>query len=161
MPVLEKDTGPKRVAGLEGIVPADPLLMVNPSGSVMPGLGQQGSTRRGGHMQTRVTRLADGFEQLEINTRNDADWDAPTEDLVIPESQRRTLMQLNDHTCRWPVGDPARPRFFFCGGATETGQAYCHAHCLRASNVAPLAPNRSGSRRYRVTSIPVRPSVAP
>jgi hypothetical protein len=90
-----------------------------------------------------MTRMTNGFERFEINTRNDADWDAPAEDLLIPQSQRRTLMQLNDHTCRWPVGDPARSRFFFCGGVTETGQTYCPMHCVRASNLLPRASIRS------------------
>jgi hypothetical protein len=90
-------------------------------------------------MRTRINRL----ERFELKTRNDVDWDASAEDFLIPQSQRRTLMQLNDHTCRWPVGDPAGPRFFFCGAVTETGQTYCPMHCVRASNVVSLAPIRS------------------
>jgi hypothetical protein len=93
-------------------------------------------------MQTRMTRMTNRFERFELNTRNDADWDASAEDFLIPQSQRRTLLQLNDHTCRWPVGDPASPKFFFCGAATDMSQTYCPKHCVRASNVVPLAPIR-------------------
>ena len=28
---------------------------------------------------------------------------------IIPIGQRRTLLELNEDTCRWPIGDPATP----------------------------------------------------
>ena len=37
-------------------------------------------------------------------------------DNIIPIGQRRTLLELNEQTCRWPVGDPGSTEFFFCGG---------------------------------------------
>jgi hypothetical protein len=30
-------------------------------------------------------------------------------DAQIPLAQRRSLFALSDHTCRWPVGEPASP----------------------------------------------------
>jgi GcrA cell cycle regulator len=53
-------------------------------------------------------------------------------DAQIPLAQRRSLFALNDHTCRWPVGEPASPSFFFCGGAVLRNKPYCAAHCARA-----------------------------
>jgi GcrA cell cycle regulator len=47
---------------------------------------------------------------------------------IIPIGQRRTLLELNEATCRWPIGDPASPEFFFCGGPPLTGLPYCHYH---------------------------------
>ena len=35
---------------------------------------------------------------------------------VIPIGQRRTLLELNEQTCHWPIGDPATSDFYFCGG---------------------------------------------
>ena len=50
------------------------------------------------------------------------------EEIDIPEEQRRTILTLNETTCRWPVGDPAEDEFYFCGGASEVGQPYCEHH---------------------------------
>src|SRR3990167_9253438 len=59
----------------------------------------------------------------------------------IPISQRRTLMELTSATCRWPVGDPRTPDFFFCGAQTETERPYCPHHCGIAYTV-PEGPMR-------------------
>jgi len=49
-------------------------------------------------------------------------------DNIIPIGQRRTILELNEQTCRWPVGDPGSTEFFFCGGNTVTGLPYCSYH---------------------------------
>jgi GcrA cell cycle regulator len=49
-------------------------------------------------------------------------------DNVIPIGQRRTILELNEQTCRWPVGDPSSGDFFFCGGNTLDGLPYCAYH---------------------------------
>lgn len=59
------------------------------------------------------------------------------------ESQERTikrgktLLELTNGSCRWPIGDPAKKSFHFCGepGADlEQGIPYCERHRLRAYN---------------------------
>jgi GcrA cell cycle regulator len=47
---------------------------------------------------------------------------------IIPIGQRRTLLELNEDTCRWPIGDPSSPEFFFCGGKPITSLPYCAYH---------------------------------
>src|SRR3954463_16354278 len=47
---------------------------------------------------------------------------------VVPMSRRLTLLQLNEATCHWPVGDPSSPEFFFCGGKSLSGLPYCAHH---------------------------------
>jgi len=47
---------------------------------------------------------------------------------IIPLGQRRTILELNEDTCRWPIGDPGSPDFFFCGGHTVNGLPYCSYH---------------------------------
>jgi GcrA cell cycle regulator len=47
----------------------------------------------------------------------------------LPVSQRVTILELRDSMCRWPLGDPARPEFGFCGQRAATGLPYCGAHC--------------------------------
>ncbi len=49
-------------------------------------------------------------------------------DNVIPMGQRRTLLELKEDTCRWPIGDPATTEFFFCGGNPIGGLPYCAHH---------------------------------
>ena len=52
-------------------------------------------------------------------------------DVLIPLDQRKTLMQLTDKTCHWPVGMPGQPDFFFCGGAAHEKVANARA-CAHA-----------------------------
>ena len=59
----------------------------------------------------------------------------PIVDLEIPMEQRRSLLQLDRTSCRWPVGDPAIPAsFFFCGAAKpdDDDVPYCRSHAHRA-----------------------------
>jgi GcrA cell cycle regulator len=53
-------------------------------------------------------------------------------ELFIPEEQRLNLLQLNEHTCKWPIGDPLTPNFYFCGQHSEEGKPYCDFHSRRA-----------------------------
>jgi GcrA cell cycle regulator len=62
---------------------------------------------------------------------------------IIPIGQRRTLLELTEQTCRWPVGDPGAGDFFFCGGNPVAGLPYCAFH----SRVAYQPP--SDRRRDR------------
>ena len=39
----------------------------------------------------------------------------PVAEVVIPISERVTLMELKEAMCRWPLGDPAQQDFRFCG----------------------------------------------
>ena len=47
------------------------------------------------------------------------------DDLAIPMEQRRTLLELTDKTCRFPIGSPGVPGFFFCGAEPIEGYPYC------------------------------------
>src|SRR3954452_6737043 len=49
-------------------------------------------------------------------------------DNVVPMSQRLSLLELNEATCHWPIGDPASSDFFFCGGKALTSLPYCAHH---------------------------------
>ncbi len=43
-------------------------------------------------------------------------------------AKKLSLMELTERTCKWPVGDPATPDFWFCGLPTQSGKPYCEAH---------------------------------
>ena len=38
------------------------------------------------------------------------------------------LVDLDNHTCRWPIGDPKDENFHFCGKKVKIGQTYCEEH---------------------------------
>jgi GcrA cell cycle regulator len=63
-------------------------------------------------------------------------------DNIIPLGQRRTLLELNELTCRWPIGDPGTTEFFFCGGLPATGLPYCAYHSRVAYQPANLRRDR-------------------
>ena len=67
------------------------------------------------------TALAQAFEV-------EAEPDPIAYDNVVPMSQRLNLLQLNENTCHWPVGDPSSPDFFFCGGKALESLPYCAHH---------------------------------
>ncbi|MBI4921543.1 MAG: GcrA cell cycle regulator [Devosia nanyangense] len=54
------------------------------------------------------------------------------QELFIPVEQRLTLLQLSEATCKWPIGDPLTPDFYFCGQHSEDGKPYCDFHSRRA-----------------------------
>jgi GcrA cell cycle regulator len=56
----------------------------------------------------------------------------PVEDVVIPMSERVTIMELREQMCRWPIGDPGREDFRFCGGRISTTSPYCSHHAAIA-----------------------------
>jgi GcrA cell cycle regulator len=53
-------------------------------------------------------------------------------DAQVPLNQRRTLVDLGQHDCRWSYDDPDASDFFFCGAPTVDGLPYCRTHCERA-----------------------------
>jgi GcrA cell cycle regulator len=63
---------------------------------------------------------------------------------VIPLGQRCSILDLNNHKCRWPIGDPSLPDFFFCGGKPVGGMPYCAYHSRMAYQ--PAADRRRDKR---------------
>lgn len=57
---------------------------------------------------------------------------AELNDEHIPLEQRKALHELTSKTCRWPVGDPCKPGFFYCGAEPFAHWPYCKDHCARA-----------------------------
>jgi GcrA cell cycle regulator len=73
--------------------------------------------------------------------------DDPRVDADIPWAQRKSLLVLTEGACRWPVGDPSNPDFFFCGAQALSGELYCAAHRARAYR--PAAEKIPGAARPR------------
>ncbi len=50
-----------------------------------------------------------------------------------PKGKHKTsLTDLDNHTCRWPIGDPKDENFHFCGRKVKIGQTYCEEHAAIA-----------------------------
>lgn len=56
----------------------------------------------------------------------------PVEDDPNKAARLVPLADLEPHHCRWPIGDPKRQPFGFCGEQIVAGLPYCKAHALRA-----------------------------
>jgi GcrA cell cycle regulator len=57
-------------------------------------------------------------------------------DTAPPAKKRgKSLLELTNHSCRWPHGRPGNKTFFFCGADEadlERGMPYCPLHAQRA-----------------------------
>lgn len=72
---------------------------------------------------------------------------APVAELVVPPEEGKSILELNEHTCKWPIGDPGRDDFYFCGRSSETGLPYCAHHARVAYQ--PLQDRRRERRAAR------------
>jgi GcrA cell cycle regulator len=55
-----------------------------------------------------------------------------TENIVVPISRHLQLIQLNERTCKWPIGDPLAEGFHFCGNDCAENGPYCRYHARLA-----------------------------
>ena len=44
----------------------------------------------------------------------------------------KSLEELHDEICRWPIGHPNEPDFYFCGRKSMNDFSYCKLHVLYA-----------------------------
>ncbi len=65
---------------------------------------------------------------------------------IEKSAKRLTLMELTERTCKWPVGDPATPNFWFCGHPVQQGKPYCEAHVAVAFQPMSSRRDRRASR---------------
>ncbi|MDQ1901165.1 GcrA family cell cycle regulator [Paracoccus sp. WLY502] len=63
---------------------------------------------------------------------------------VEKRARKLTLMELTERTCKWPIGDPATEKFWFCGLPSQSGKPYCEAHVSVAFQ--PMSSRRDRRR---------------
>jgi len=80
------------------------------------------------HMMCVTCPIARGNTALAQAFEGEVEPDPVTSDNVVPMSKRLSLLELNEATCRWPIGDPSSPDFFFCGCKVLAGLPYCARH---------------------------------
>lgn len=76
------------------------------------------------------------------------------EEIEIPLAERKSLLDLTESSCRWPIGDPQTAEFHFCNRSKVSGLPYCEAHSRRA-----FQPPQA--RRRDREELPILPSIAP
>ena len=63
---------------------------------------------------------------------------------VEKTARKISLMELTERTCKWPIGDPATEKFWFCGLPVQQGKPYCEAHVSVAFQ--PMSSRRDRRR---------------
>lgn len=63
---------------------------------------------------------------------------------IEKKARKLTLMELTERTCKWPIGDPATDKFWFCGLPSQPGKPYCEAHVSVAFQ--PMSSRRDRRR---------------
>jgi GcrA cell cycle regulator len=63
---------------------------------------------------------------------------------VEKTAKKISLMELTERTCKWPIGDPATTKFWFCGLPVQAGKPYCEAHVSVAFQ--PMSSRRDRRR---------------
>ena len=63
---------------------------------------------------------------------------------VERSARKLSLLELNERTCKWPIGDPATDDFYFCGLPCAVDKPYCSAHVAVAYQ--PMSSRRDRER---------------
>ncbi len=82
-------------------------------------------------------------EEIEIEGIEEIDI-APASNVVVPISRRLALTELTERTCKWPIGDPMKDDFHFCGCESSDNSPYCNYHAKLAYQ--PVGDRRRSAR---------------
>jgi GcrA cell cycle regulator len=70
-------------------------------------------------------------EEVDIDVMEEMEY-RPASNVVVPISRRLGLTELTERTCKWPVGDPLKDDFHFCGCESPDASPYCTYHAKLA-----------------------------
>ncbi len=79
----------------------------------------------------QVSQHRENAPQLERKTRKSRFNSLLLDKNFEPENPK-SLEQLHDEICRWPIGHPNEPDFYFCGRKSMKDFSYCKLHVLYA-----------------------------
>ena len=68
----------------------------------------------------------------------------PGRDVIVPISRKLILTELTERTCKWPIGDPIKDDFHFCGCEAQDASPYCAYHAKLAYQ--PVSDRRKSAR---------------
>ncbi|MFT5775058.1 GcrA family cell cycle regulator [Hyphomonas sp.] len=72
---------------------------------------------------------------------------APLPPLKLADGGAATILTLRDSMCKWPIGDPADPKFAFCGRKSDCGP-YCSEHAKVAFQPARKRDTKKNQYDY-------------
>ena len=89
-------------------------------------------------IKTRTATSNQNFEKsiVEKNTKTPRGRKSKFKSLIIekdfePENPKH-LEELDESTCKWPIGHPDEKSFYFCGRSSLKDFSYCKLHLLYA-----------------------------
>ncbi|QFY62290.1 GcrA cell cycle regulator [Rhizobium grahamii] len=83
-------------------------------------------------------------EEIDIDAVEEVRF-RPASNVVVPISRRLGLTELTERTCKWPVGDPLKDDFHFCGCESPDNSPYCTYHQRMAYQ--PVNERRKAANR--------------
>jgi GcrA cell cycle regulator len=66
-------------------------------------------------------------EEIEIDVMEELEH-SHSNNVVVPIFKRVPLIRLTERTCKWPIGDPLKEDFCFCGNDSPDSSPYCGFH---------------------------------
>jgi GcrA cell cycle regulator len=66
-------------------------------------------------------------EEIEVGAFEEMETATPS-NVVVPIFKRVPLIRLTERTCKWPLGDPLKDDFCFCGNDSPDTSPYCTFH---------------------------------
>ena len=97
-----------------------------------------------GQQMVRVSRpMSRGNTALAQAFEVELDPDPIAYDNVVPMSQRLSLLELNEATCHWPVGDPCKPGLLLLRRQGACGPALLRASLARGVSARRRSPPRA------------------
>ena len=89
-------------------------------------------------IKTRTAASSQNFDNgtNEKNTQSKRRRKSKFKSLIIekdfePENPKQ-LEELDENSCKWPIGHPDEKTFYFCGGSSLKDFSYCKLHLLYA-----------------------------
>ncbi len=70
--------------------------------------------------------------------------------VVLQSGDMTTVATLKGNMCKWPIGDPAKDDFHFCGQSAPSGKPYCAYHAHIAFQPAQRRPDRPSAPPQRI-----------
>ncbi len=115
-------SAPRRPSGAASNTSARPASS-RPAATSAPRRSAGAGPAVAGNTALKMSADTEAEQSFELNAESE---------IFIPEADRIGLMELNEHTCKWPIGDPVSEEFHFCGRHSDEGKPYCEFHSKRA-----------------------------
>ena len=77
-----------------------------------------------------IAQLLRAMTKAEVSTV--VRFPGATESPAVESVRRCSLLELDSHGCRWPLSDPGKADFGFCGNESIAGVSYCAGHARLA-----------------------------